>query len=56
MELEFQGFGEKVFPLGSTNKSLAKLAKLSGIPAILYTMKWFRELAQVFFDEAPTVI
>ncbi|MEM8780687.1 MAG: glycosyl transferase family 1, partial [Cyanobacteria bacterium P01_G01_bin.49] len=54
--LGFQGIGETVFPLGSTEKRFAELSKLSGIPAILYTMNWFREVAEVFLQEAPNLI
>ncbi|MEA5509470.1 glycosyltransferase [Crocosphaera sp. UHCC 0190] len=54
--LEFQGIGEKVFPLGSTEQGFAELAKLRGIPALLYTMNWFRGLADTFLQEAPTII
>ena len=54
--LAFQGIGQTTFPLGSTEKAFAQLAKLSGISAILYTMKWFRALADVFLKEAPEII
>ena len=51
--LEFCPIGAAEFPLGSTKRSLNRLGKLDGIPALLYTIDLFRQGTEVVLQEVP---
>ncbi|MTJ07257.1 glycosyltransferase [Anabaena sp. UHCC 0204] len=54
--LEFRVIGESEFPLGSAKASFDKLGELSGQEALKYTISIFRDMTNVTFRDAPTVI
>jgi zeaxanthin glucosyltransferase len=51
--LEFQPFGESDFPVGSGEQMLAQLGKMSGLPALRYTIKCMAQEADVFLRDIP---
>lgn len=55
-QLDFMPIGATKFPLGTTEAMFAKLATLSGIRALLFTLNWIRESGKVFLEEAPSVL
>jgi zeaxanthin glucosyltransferase len=54
--LEFQAIGESEFPLGSAEKSLAKLGTLSGLAAFRYTVNLFQQFTILLLTDAPAAI
>lgn len=54
--LGFCAIGEKEFPRGATAELFAQLSKLSGINALLYTMEWLKNTANVFLEYAPDIL
>jgi zeaxanthin glucosyltransferase len=52
-KIDFFPIGEAKFPLGSTQKSQQRLGKLSGIPALLYTIDLFRQGTEIILEEIP---
>lgn len=54
--LEFIPYGTEEFPKGRTAESLHDLSKLSGLPALRYTIKLFKDGANVLLQDAPQVI
>jgi len=55
-ELEFLQVGEQEAPIGSSKKFFSQVAKLTGIPAIRYTVNELIKQAAIILDEAPGVI
>jgi zeaxanthin glucosyltransferase len=54
--LEFRAIGETEFPAGSSDLLFAELGKLSGLPALIYTLDWIKKSAIIFFKDGPTVL
>jgi zeaxanthin glucosyltransferase len=54
--LEFRAIGESEFPSGATLELFAQLGKLSGLPALRYTVAWIKKMAGIFLGEAPQVL
>ncbi len=54
--LEFQAIGESEFPSGTMAELFAQLGKLSGLAALQYTIAWIKNMAAMFFREAPQVL
>ena len=52
-KLEFYPIGAAEFPLGSTKRSPELLGRLSGIPALLYTVKLFCQGTEVMLQDVP---
>ena len=52
-KLEFYPIGAAKFPLGSTKRSPEMLGRLSGIPALLYTVKLFCQGTEVMLQDVP---
>ena len=52
-KLEFYPIGAAKFPLGSSERSLDRLGRLDGIPALLYTIDLFRQGTEVVLQEVP---
>ena len=52
-KLEFYPIGIAEFPLGSNKRSLELLGKLSGIPALLYTVRLFCQGTEVMLQDVP---
>ncbi|BAZ45505.1 glycosyltransferase, MGT family protein [Chondrocystis sp. NIES-4102] len=52
-KIDFCPIGPDKFPLGSTKESLDRLGKLSGIPALLYTIDLFRQGTKALLGEVP---
>jgi zeaxanthin glucosyltransferase len=54
--LEFRAIGEAEFPSGAMAELFTELGKLSGLPALRYTIAWIQNMAAMFFKEAPRVL
>jgi zeaxanthin glucosyltransferase len=54
--INFRPIGESVFPLGAYVTQAARLAKLSGLSALRYTIDLYVQHAAVLLDEAPHVL
>ena len=52
-ELDFSTIGAAQYPLGSLKRSQARLGKLDGIPALLYTIDLFRQGTEAVLAEVP---
>ena len=52
-KLEFYPIGAAEFPLGSTRRSPELLGRLSGIPALLYTVKLFCQGTEMMLQDVP---
>ena len=52
-QLEFYPIGAAQFPLGSTKRSPELLGRLSGIPALLYTIQLFCQGTEVMLQDVP---
>ena len=52
-DLKFYPIGVAEYPLGSLKRSQARLGKLDGIPALLYTIELFRQGTEVVLAEVP---
>lgn len=52
-KIDFCPIGADKFPLGSTKESLDRLGRLSGIPALLYTIDLFRQGTEALLGEVP---
>ena len=51
--LNFYPIGIAQYPLGSLKRSQARLGKLDGIPAMLYTINLFRQGTEAVLEEIP---
>ena len=51
-DLEFYPIGVAEYPLGSLKRSQARLGKLDGIPALLYTIELFRQGTEVVLRDS----
>ncbi|GJD16595.1 hypothetical protein RIVM261_015510 [Rivularia sp. IAM M-261] len=54
--LGFRAIGESKFQPGWTAQRDLQQGKLSGLAALKYTLGWLKDLAVIFFQEAPSVI
>ncbi|MGB3510898.1 MAG: hypothetical protein WBA93_17040 [Microcoleaceae cyanobacterium] len=54
--LEFLAYGREEFPNGAMAESLHNLSKLSGLAAFRYTIKLFKDGANILLRDAPQVI
>ncbi len=54
--LEFRAIGKSEFPRGAIAQHLTHLGKLSGIPALQYTVSMLEQTAAVMLGDAPTAI
>ncbi|WP_341525303.1 glycosyltransferase [Nostoc sp. UHCC 0302] len=54
--IEFWPIGESEFPAGSMPQLFAQLGKLSGLPAMRYTVNWFKQVSTMTFRDVPPAI
>lgn len=54
--LRFQEIGARAFPKGSLNSFLAQNAEMSGIQALLFTIRWSQKATRMMFQAAPPAI
>jgi MGT family glycosyltransferase len=54
--LDFWAVGKSEFPAGTMAQLFAQLGKLSGLPAVRYTINWIQEMAAMFLREAPEAL
>ena len=52
-KINFCPIGKDKFPLGSNKRSQERLGKLSGIPALFYTIDLFRTGTEMLLESAP---
>ena len=54
--IEFLPIGEKDFPVGSMQKTFAKLGELQGLAALKYTVEFLKNMAVVKLRDAPELL
>ncbi len=54
--IEFQAVGKEDFPAGAIAESFAQLGKLSGLPALRYTINLLKQGADVTLRDAPALL
>ena len=54
--IEFHPIGKSEYPIGAIEQLFTQQGKLVGFAALMYCIKWLKELADMFLREAPAAI